>query len=110
QEFGLGMYLVPIESKGFRQVEFKQTMMPDHFEGDLLTGRRKMDPMIRIVGNQTQVVQPLDHVGYGRTAEFEFVRKALGGNWSIIVLQFVDGLEVILHGGGNSLLGELAGG
>ena len=47
------------------QVELEQAMVAQHFEGDAFAGRRQGDALIRLVVDQLQVRQLLDHVGGG---------------------------------------------
>ena len=63
EPFGLDVDAVRRQPQRLRQVELQQPVVPQHLDGDPLTGGGQLSAVIAAVLDQAQLVELLDHRG-----------------------------------------------
>ena len=100
EAFGLGVHLVPRHAEVLDQEQLQQPVVAQHLERGSRAARRQHDAVVRLVLDQAQRVELLDHARHGRGRDVQPVGERLRGHGAAGGrADLLDRLQVVLHGG-----------
>ena len=98
----LVVHLVPAVTEHLHQEHFQEAVMAHELEGDLATLSGELLPAVAIVFHEALGGEAGDHLADRGRGDAEALRQLARGDWTLVAMQLVEGLEVILLRAGES--------
>jgi hypothetical protein len=100
EALGLGVHLLPRDAEMLDEEELEQPVMAQHLERGGGAARRQNDAVVRLVLDQPEAVELLDHPRHRRRGDVQPVGERLRRHGPAgRRADLLDGLQVVLHGG-----------